>query len=237
MRTVVLSLAAVTTPALADGIAFWLSHVTTDDGDAIVEHGETAMMTLSVLMDPDLIEHNAIIAASVFDTLGDEHAYHGHVVSWFIHNNLAELTGDLTTTDGASLFGTHAGQICAINTYWTYDNPVDIITIEWAPLDAGTYDVTYSTSSDRGIVHVYEYTDDAHDADVVQYPVLETAIEFSVANCIADFNGDGAFDILDFVAFQLAWQKGDSAADCDKDGAFTVLDFVCFQQSFQKGCL
>jgi hypothetical protein len=49
-------------------------------------------------------------------------------------------------------------------------------------------------------------------------------------------NGDGALNVLDFVAFQQLWQGQDAAADCDGNGAFNVLDFVCFQQIFLAGC-
>ena len=54
--------------------------------------------------------------------------------------------------------------------------------------------------------------------------------------CAADFNGDGLVDVLDFVAFQLAWQAGDPSADCDASGTFDVIDFVCFQRLFVLGC-
>ena len=54
--------------------------------------------------------------------------------------------------------------------------------------------------------------------------------------CYPDFNDDGALNILDFVAFQLAWQANDPAADCNDDDAFNLLDFVCFQGLFQAGC-
>jgi hypothetical protein len=54
--------------------------------------------------------------------------------------------------------------------------------------------------------------------------------------CGADFNGDGNLNVLDFVAFQLAWVDQDPAADCDNSGTFNVLDFVCFQQLFVAGC-
>ena len=55
--------------------------------------------------------------------------------------------------------------------------------------------------------------------------------------CGADFNRDGALDILDFVAFQLTFQSGDMAADCDGDGVLSnPLDFVCFQGVFTAGC-
>jgi hypothetical protein len=51
-----------------------------------------------------------------------------------------------------------------------------------------------------------------------------------------DVNGDGDVNILDFVAFQVAWQAKDQSADCDENGEFNVLDFVCFQQVFVGGC-
>jgi hypothetical protein len=54
--------------------------------------------------------------------------------------------------------------------------------------------------------------------------------------CQADFNGDGALNILDFVAFQNAFTGGDESADCDGDGVLTILDFICFQDLFKGGC-
>jgi hypothetical protein len=54
--------------------------------------------------------------------------------------------------------------------------------------------------------------------------------------CAADFNGDGALNVLDFVYFQLAWQAKEAAGDCDGNGAWNILDFVCFQQVFVAGC-
>lgn len=55
-------------------------------------------------------------------------------------------------------------------------------------------------------------------------------------SCPADVNGDGELNVLDFVAFQLAWQMEDAAADCDGNGVYDVLDFVCYQGLFQEGC-
>ena len=54
--------------------------------------------------------------------------------------------------------------------------------------------------------------------------------------CTADANGDGALDILDFVAFQQLFLAGDPRADCDADGVLNILDFVCFQLAFVEGC-
>jgi probable HAF family extracellular repeat protein len=54
--------------------------------------------------------------------------------------------------------------------------------------------------------------------------------------CAADVNGDGALNILDFVAFQVLFVGGDPGADCDGNGALNILDFVCYQRLFQAGC-
>ena len=54
--------------------------------------------------------------------------------------------------------------------------------------------------------------------------------------CTADINEDGILNVLDFVAFQLAWQAQEPIADCDNNGEYDVLDFVCYQQLFQAGC-
>ena len=56
------------------------------------------------------------------------------------------------------------------------------------------------------------------------------------ASCYADFDGDGALNIFDFLAFQNAFASGDAAADCDGDGALTLFDFLCFQNAFAGGC-
>jgi hypothetical protein len=55
-------------------------------------------------------------------------------------------------------------------------------------------------------------------------------------DCVADFNGDGNLNILDFIAFQNAFTAGDDAADVNDDGALNILDFVTFQGIFQAGC-
>ena len=54
--------------------------------------------------------------------------------------------------------------------------------------------------------------------------------------CIADCDGNGVLNILDFVCYQGLFQSGDPAADCDANGVLNILDFVCFQGAFQAGC-
>jgi len=75
------------------------------------------------------------------------------------------------------------------------------------------------------------------DALVVEFPNGLTATRSSVAPnqtltiefCRGDWNGDGLFNILDFVAYQTAWQLKDPASDINEDGIFDVFDFVSWQ--------
>ncbi len=55
--------------------------------------------------------------------------------------------------------------------------------------------------------------------------------------CVADFDGDGALTIFDFLAFQSAFDMGNPRADIDGDGALTIFDFLAFQNLFSAGCL
>lgn len=54
----------------------------------------------------------------------------------------------------------------------------------------------------------------------------------SAACGIADFNHDNDYNILDYSAFQTAFNAGSSSADVNHDGHFNILDFMTFQNSF-----
>ena len=54
--------------------------------------------------------------------------------------------------------------------------------------------------------------------------------------CLADVNGDGVLNILDFVAFQNAWTAQEPIGDCDANGLYNIIDFVCYQGVFVAGC-
>lgn len=222
--------------AADDGTAVWLWSVTTQDGDALVEQGETATVTLTLLMEPPPGVAAALCAA-VFDTIGTGGADQGEIVGWEVHSHFADLTGDLTTTDGVSLFNTYAGQLETFGPF-NADNPVDVFTFEWAPSEPLNTTVTYTTSTETEGPHdviVWECSDQGGDITAV-YPLTEAEITFDVMTCLADCNGDGVLNILDFVAFQMAWQAGHASADCNLDGAFDILDFICFQGAFVEGC-
>jgi phospholipase/lecithinase/hemolysin len=80
----------------------------------------------------------------------------------------------------------------------------------------------------------YMWWDWTHSTTVIHELVGEALVD--LLRCPADFNADGALNILDFVAFQGAFTSGDMSADCNDDGELNILDFVCFQQLFVEGC-
>jgi outer membrane protein assembly factor BamB len=54
--------------------------------------------------------------------------------------------------------------------------------------------------------------------------------------CPADFNGDGAANTLDVLAFLNAWVAGDARADFNGDGSINTLDVLAFLNAWGAGC-
>ena len=54
--------------------------------------------------------------------------------------------------------------------------------------------------------------------------------------CYADFNGDGAVNTQDVLAYLNAWAGGDSSADCNGDGSINTQDVLCFLNAWNAGC-
>jgi hypothetical protein len=67
-------------------------------------------------------------------------------------------------------------------------------------------------------------------------PAVAFYLEAIGEACAADFDGDGALTLFDFLAFQNAFDAGDAAADFDGDGSLTIFDFLAFQNAFDAGC-
>jgi hypothetical protein len=186
-RTAAIAVLAASTPTHADGrlqgTATWLYDVTTQNGDALVEPGETATITLSLLMEPDEGDgHFIAIGATIFDTLGGDGAAAGHILRWEVHNGLDELTGDLTTTDGVSLYNTTAGQILVGGGPFTSANPISVLSFEWQPDAYAMFDVEYDTLSNiegEQIVLVWAGAT-KKTASSIQYPVIDAHISFKV---------------------------------------------------------
>jgi len=165
----------------------WLWEVTTDDGDALVEPGETASITLSADMEPSVGEPGQTdgfivvgLAATIFDTLGGLNADRGGIVGWEVLNMLTFPTGDLTTTDGVSLFNTHAGQGPTFNVIFTTDDPVDVLTFSWSTDDFSGYTAHYQTHT--SVFAIGESEGDLNfDNTFAVTDILEAQVQFQVA--------------------------------------------------------
>jgi hypothetical protein len=178
-HTAILALTALANPTLADGTATWLWEVSTQNGDAIVEPGETATVTISLLMQTADAPFIALNTA-VFDTLGDFDAQQGRILGWFLHQPFIDYTGDLTTTDGVNLYNTTAVQL-TIGPF-SSDNPIDVLTFEWAPTSYQLFEAGYVTQSTYPSLHevVVWVGEDKVSADSATYPVIEAAIVIGV---------------------------------------------------------
>ena len=54
--------------------------------------------------------------------------------------------------------------------------------------------------------------------------------------CQADWNGDGAVNTQDVLAFLNAWTAGDSSADLNGDGSVNTQDVIAFLNLWTAGC-
>jgi hypothetical protein len=61
------------------------------------------------------------------------------------------------------------------------------------------------------------------------------AIE-SAGDCYPDFDGDGALDLFDFLAFVNSFNAGEGRANCDGQGGLDLFDFLCYTNEFNAGC-
>jgi hypothetical protein len=187
--------------AQVDGTATWLWEVTTESGDAIVEPGETATITLSVDMSPDVNFPGGPVlglAYAEFDTLGARNADMGTIEGWDVLGHLDDIFGDQTTTDGVNLFGTVAVQ--PLDDLFDPSDPIDVLRFTWAPQQISEYGVAYNTNT---ILLKVAEIDGTFD-----WTVVEASISFSVVP-----GGGSTIPVFMFVAFlgirrrRYAWMR------------------------------
>jgi hypothetical protein len=76
----------------------------------------------------------------------------------------------------------------------------------------------------------------------IQAPVDELSVELIEiraiidTSCAADFNGDGAANIVDVVAFINEWNTQGPGADFDANGTIDIFDVTGFIQVWTAGC-
>jgi hypothetical protein len=156
-------------------VATWLWDVTTQNGDAIVEPGETATITLSIDFTPSVGEKGKTgsvingLHFAIFDVLGGPGAANGTILGWTIDWRLTLNLGDTTKTDGVSLFSTALANTVP---FYVTDDPLFALSFEWAPIALARYSVGYQTSS------VGIWMDEGFSP--VQWEVDEAGIRFEV---------------------------------------------------------
>jgi len=71
-------------------------------------------------------------------------------------------------------------------------------------------------------------------AEVIRRNTSIEAIQDQVFYVWPDFDQDGQVTVVDFIAYQSAFQSGDENADFNKDGVLNIVDFILFQNAFQN---
>ena len=129
IKSGIAAIVALCGAAYGSGEAFMLFSVSdTGNGDGIIEPGESALLTVSCLMQdlPGGGEFQGY-GGSVLDILGGDGT--GDVSAWTIHNYLANVIGDTTEDHGETLHN-----IQTLQTAFTGiipDNPIALITFQW----------------------------------------------------------------------------------------------------------
>ena len=177
---------------LADESALWFAELDVAPNLSSVD------VTLWMAMESD--EPFVALAASTFDTLNLSSAEYGTITGWVILNDLADVGGKTTTTDGDSLFGTHVGQLPFT---LTDKNPIDVITFTWQAadgfvIDEKGVDVSYMTSTDHVVLWVGE---DLEGADVVKAPFEEAAFGWGIVPA------PGVVGVMGAGLATLAWRR------------------------------
>jgi hypothetical protein len=130
----------------AQGMGHWISEVTTQDGDSIVEPGETATVSLWMDLDPDVgdvlpdgLEVDAF-AGGVIDIIGGMGAADGMVLSWNVNDSLN--VGQLGTTDGINIFDVAVFQPFTLDI--DASDPIFLMSFEWSPTEHAASEASFS---------------------------------------------------------------------------------------------
>jgi hypothetical protein len=164
----------------AQGMGHWISEVTTQDGDAIVEPGETATVSLWMDMDPSVGEMLPDgtrlygFGTGTIDVLGGLNAEKGQLIGWAINDALD--FGIDGTTDGTSIFGVELGQL--LLDPFDFSDPIFLMSFEWTPTEFSSFDVSYETDIETfqgpGIIIWKD------DGTFEPWPVDQHSVDFTV---------------------------------------------------------
>lgn len=163
--------------------------------------------------------------------------------TWIVYNNDTSFRalqwrddGMLLGADGSGVFFEVDTTIGHIQQLRPADPSLgDIVSFARDPETGTTYMLAGDLGGQTSLYEIDPYTTEHTFIGDLPPNISVTAIA-AIPRCDADVNGDGQADVLDFVAFQTAWQGQDPMADCDASGTFDVLDFVCFSFVYSLGC-
>jgi hypothetical protein len=154
--------------------------VSTQDGDAVVEPGETASILLSLDFVPDADPIGPVygLYAVEFDVLGSGDAALGMIPDdadghpGDVLDPWDNAFGEQQTSDGTSLFDVLAGQ-----SFKGLDNddPAHILLFEWIPDEYAPFQVTYETLTEGLAMWV-----DPNEKIPVFWEVVEATVVFQV---------------------------------------------------------
>ena len=179
-KMTILAVAGMATSTLAQdgGGATWMSDV------ELVDEGHAAVVTWSLSMNADA--PFVALSATIFDTLNVSGGELGEITSWEVLNNLADLTGDLTTTDGDNLYGTNAGQLTVFGPF-TSDNPIDVLKFTFTGeeglifnLDGAGAVIEFVTETENVTLWVGDDKDSATAMDVTGSVVEGSAVFYEI---------------------------------------------------------
>ena len=115
------------------------------NGDGIIEPGESAMLTLSALMDPDQSANDGGFAGSIYEILGGTNWDTGVVA---VHDNLLDALTDDGTLVGNDITNIESFQLpLFFNPFFDASNPIDIYKITWTPNDYSSRTVEVSDAN------------------------------------------------------------------------------------------
>jgi hypothetical protein len=148
-RTAWAGLTLLTAPAAfgqAQGMGQWHSEVSTQDGDSIVEPGETATVSLWMDMTPsvgEMLPDGTTVFAfggGFFDMIAGANADMGIILGWEVNDTLD--VGVDGTTDGVSIFDQGIWQPAIPES--DDSDPIFLMSFEWRPSDYSLFDASYT---------------------------------------------------------------------------------------------
>jgi len=97
-------------------------------------------------------------------------------------------------------------------------------------------DALFEATLDAPVAPGEFITSTATDLTIPATSEFSACVEAVAAGCRADFNGDGAVNTLDVLAFLNAWSSVGDGADFNGDGAVNTLDVLAFLNAWSSGC-